>query len=341
MSPGSLTFTPRSWSRKYVFVEGIQDDDSDDEPAAQITHSINSADTKYRDLSAAGVAVTVRDDDDPLVEVSFGQATYDVDEGGTVDVTLTLSVDPERPVTIPVTATEQDGASAADYSGVPTNVTFASGETTKTVTFNAVQDTDNDDGESVKLGFGTLPDRVTAGTTSEATVSIADDDVPEVKVGFAADAYTAAEGGTVDVTVTLDTDPERQVIIPIDVTEQDGASSADYSNVPQDITFDAGETEKSFTFSAIQDDIDDDGESVKLKFGGTLPAGVSEGSTVETVVSITDDDAVGVTISETSLDIEEGDSDTYTVVLDSEPAGDVTVAIGGVAGKDLTSTRPR
>ena len=114
-----------------------------------------------------GVAVTITDDDDPLVEVSFGEATYDVDEGGTVDVTLTLNVDPERPVTIPVTATEQDGATSADYSGVPTNVTFASGETTKTITFTAVQDTDNDDGESVKLGFGTLPDRVTAGTTSE------------------------------------------------------------------------------------------------------------------------------------------------------------------------------
>ena len=336
VSPGSLTFTPQSWSRKFVFVEGVQDDDSDDEPAALITHSISSADARYRDVSAPGVAVTVRDDDDPLVEVSFGEPTYTVDEGGTVDVTLTLSVDPERPVTIPVTATEQDGASAADYSGVPTNVTFASGETEQTVRFTATQDTDNDDGESVKLGLGTLPDRVTAGTTSEATVSITDDDVPEVKVGFAAATYNAPEGGTVDVTVVLDADPERQVIIPIEVTEQDGASSADYSDVPQEITFDAGETEESFTFSAVQDDIDDDGESVILKFGSTLPAGVSEGSTVQTVVSITDDDTVGLTISETSLEIEEGDSDTYTVVLDSEPAGSVTVTIGGFTGTDLT-----
>ena len=141
-----------------------------------------------------GVEVTITDDDDPLVEVSFGEATYTVDEGGTVDVTVTLSVDPERPVTVPVTATNQDGASAADYSGVPVNVTFASGETEKTVTITAVQDTDNDDGESVKLGFGTLPDRVTAGTPSEATVSITDDDVPDVKVSFAAAAYNGRRG---------------------------------------------------------------------------------------------------------------------------------------------------
>ncbi len=336
VNPGSVTFTPQSWGRKYIFVEGTHDDDGDDEPPAHVTHSISSADMHYRDLSVPGVEVTIRDDDDPFVEVSFGDATYDVDEGGTVDVTLTLSVDPERPVTVPVTATNQDGASADDYSGVPTNVTFASGETEKTVMFTATQDTENDDGESVKLGFGNLPDRVSAGTTSEATVSITDDDVPEVKVNFGAAAYPVAEGGTVDLAVTLDADPERTVVIPIKVTEQDGASADDYSNVPLEVTIDSGETEKSFAFAATQDDIDDDGESVKLTFDGPLPDGVSEGSAAETTVVIADDDTAGVTISETSLGIEEGDSDTYTVVLDTEPAGDVTVAIGGVTGTDVS-----
>ena len=336
VNPGSITFTPQSWGWKNVFVEGVHDNDSDDEPAAEITHSISSTDAHYRDLSAAGVAVTVRDDDDPLVEVSFGEPTYTADEGGTVDVTLTLSVDPERPVTIPVTATEQDGASTSDYSGVPTNVTFASGETEKTVTFTATDDTDNDDGESVKLGFGTLPDRVTAGTPSETTVSIADDDVPDVKVDFGAAAYPVAEGGTVDVTLTLDADPERAVIIPIKVTEQNGASPGDYSSVPLKITINAGETEKSFAFAATQDDIDDDGESVLLSLDSPLPDGVSEGSRAETIVAIADDDTAGVTISETSLGIEEGDSDDYTVALDTEPVGDVTVSIEGVTGTDAS-----
>ena len=258
------------------------------------------------------MTVTIRDDDDPLVEVSFGDAAYTVDEGGTVDVTLTLNADPERPVTIPVTATGQDGASPADYSGVPTNVTFASGETEKTLTFTATQDTDNDDGESVKLGFGTLPDRVTAGTDSEATVSITDDDLPGVKVSFGAAAYTVAESddasttniteNQVAVTVALDADPERTVTIPITATEQGGASSDDYSNVPAQITFNSGDTEQTFTFTAAPDHIDDDEESVKLNFGSPFPAGVSEGSPAETVVTIADDDAVGVSISETSLE---------------------------------------
>ena len=61
-------------------------------------------------------------------------------------------------------------------------MTFNSGETSKSFTFTATQDADNDDGESVKLGFQSLPMGVTAGSTTEATVSITDDDTPDTTV---------------------------------------------------------------------------------------------------------------------------------------------------------------
>ena len=49
--------------------------------------------------------------------------------------------DPERTVTIPLTTTDQDGASSADYSGVPANVIFVPGDTEQTFTFTADEDT--------------------------------------------------------------------------------------------------------------------------------------------------------------------------------------------------------
>ena len=195
------------------------------------------------------------------MQVSFGATTYTVDEGEDRG----RHPDPQRR---PGAAGDRpgnrhrtkDGASADDYSGVPVGVTFASGETEKTLTFTAIQDTDNDDGESVKLGFGNLPLRVAAGTPSETTVNITDDDVPDVKVSFGAAAYTVAEsddGSTtevtenqVTVTVTLDADPERTVAVGIEATLEGGASSDDYSGVPADVTFNSGVTEQTFTFTA-------------------------------------------------------------------------------------------
>ena len=120
-------------------------------------------------------------------------------------MTVQLNADPERSVSIPITKSNQGGASNGDYSGVPANVTFNSGDTSETFTFAAVDDTVDDDGESVRLGFGTRPARVNAGTRSTSTVSITDDDDPEVTVSFGAATYTAAEGGG----VTGDGDAER------------------------------------------------------------------------------------------------------------------------------------
>ena len=111
----------------------------------------------------------------PPVTVDFGQASYTVAEGSSEAMTMTLSADPQRTVVVPISATNQGGATSADYS-VPASVTFNSGETSKTITFTATDDTDHDDGEWVELTFGTLPSRVTAGITSTATVSINDDD---------------------------------------------------------------------------------------------------------------------------------------------------------------------
>ena len=268
--------------------------------------------------------------------VSFGETTYEVVEGETVTVAVTLSADPERTVAIPITATPQDSASSADYT-VPTSVTFNAGDMSKTITFTAAQDAEDDDGESVLLAFGILPDGVSPGTRNETTVSITDDDVPQVTVSFGQAAYTVAEGGTQSVTVTLSADPERTVVIPITHTPQDGADSpADYSGVPPSVTFNTGQMSQTITFEAIQDDVDDDGESVLLGFG-TLPPAVSLGTTTQATVSITDDDGAGVSVSESSLTIAEGSSGTYTIVLDSQPTADVAVAINDPSNTDVTA----
>ena len=142
----------------------------------------------------------------------------------------------------------------------------------------------------MKLGFGsTLPTGVSAGSTSEATVSITDDDVPSVSVSFEQGSYTVAEGSSVTVEVKLSADPERTVTIPITKTNRGTTSNSDYSGVPANVVFDTGDTEQTFSVSATDDSVDDNGESVTLGFG-TLPAGVELSGNAETTVSITDDD---------------------------------------------------
>ena len=283
-------------------------------------------------------------DDDPAVTVSFGAATYSVDESGTVDVTLTLSADPQRPLSIPVSAAGQSGATAADYTP-PGSVTFASGDTSKVLTFTPENDTVDDDGEKVKLSFGTLPPGVTAGTTSSTVVSINDDDDPEVTVKFGAAAYSVNEknNGTVTVTVTLSADPERTVSIPLSTSYGGGADSTAIGGIPSSVSFSTGVTSKTFVVTARDDFIDNDGRTATITFGSSLPSRVSLGGTIdETVVTVTDDDTRGFTITPTSATATVGENatTTYTITLKSEPSDTVTVTIVDPTDSDDATASP-
>ena len=144
----------------------------------------------------------------------------------------------------------------------------------------------------------------------------------EIKIGkrsvsFDQATYSVDEGDAVEVKVVLNADPLNTVEIPLVATPQGGADASDFSGVPDFVTFNAGETEKSFTFSAVDEGIAGEGESVKITFGTTLPATIKRGSRTETTVTIVDaaDTTVPVlstaTVNGTSLVL------TYDETLDT------------------------
>ena len=141
-------------------------------------------------------------------------------------MSVRLSAAPGSDVTIPITKTEMGGATTTDYSGVPDVVTFGATDTEKRFVFVATDDTDDDDGESVELGFGDLPGGLQPGTIATTSVAIADDDAPEsVEVSFESDTYTVDEGSATSIQVILSEDPEREVVIPLDNTEPQGGAT--------------------------------------------------------------------------------------------------------------------
>ena len=143
---------------------------------------------------------------------------------------------------------------------------------------------------------------------------------PAITVSFGAEQYTAAEGGAAaTVTVRLSDAPGRAIDIPFTATGATGAAVEDYA-VPLSVAFAADDTEQTFTVTAVDDDVDDDGETVTLTLGYLLPGGVSAGSPATATVALTDDDTVT------------GAPSVLSVSLTSDPEG------GYAAGEEIEVT---
>ena len=263
--------------------------------------------------------VTITDNDHP-VTVTIEHPTYTVDEdAGTLDITLVVRVHNSIPavsafsVTVSAVAGQATSGTdddAADYVALSSILTFAPSDFQEengslvgreTVSITILDDDTYEGDEQFHVTLGRAP-----GLSSEVilldpegepcvdecpnpfVVTIRDNDGSPVTVQFGQNAYTVVEGSNQAMTVTLSDDPERTVVIPITATVQDGATGADYSGVPQSVSFGPGETTQNISFVAAQDTIDEDGESVKLSFGSMLPPGVTEGAINETVVSLTE-----------------------------------------------------
>ena len=337
ISATSLTFGPTETEQTFTFTAEHDSEDDDDE---SVELSFGALPDRVNAGTTHETVVSINDDDDPVVTVNFEHSSYSVaesDDASTtsekeneVTVTVTLDAEPERTVDITLVPTNQ-GASNSDYSISATSLTFGPTETEQTFTFTATQDTVDDDGESVKLTFDSqLPAGVSRGSVPETTVSITDDDAPSsLTVNFKKSGYTVTEGSIEEIVLTLDDDPERTVTIPLSWSNEDGASDSDHNGVPTDVTFNAGETEKSFEFSAVSDRIGDQGETVSIKLGAP-PSGVTKGATSETVVTIEDVAPLGSTTVSFGADtygVSEGSFTAITVVMSHAPGSDATIPI--------------
>ena len=99
---------------------------------------------------------------------------------------------------------------------------------------------------------------MTAGSPAVATVQLEDDDgdTPKYKVWFDTRSSTVRqlrEGGSHWTGATLDQAPDTELVLPLVATPVDGATAADYSDLPANLVFEAGKTRSGFRVRGVDD----------------------------------------------------------------------------------------
>ena len=189
--PASVTFNAGETSKSF---EVTAEQDTDDEPDERLTLSLGLLPHPYIPGTPREFVLTVVDDDHPIVAASFGTATASVVEGGSVEVTVTLTSEPEREVVLPIVATRGANLAADEYEGVPASVTVAADETEARFTVTFADDAVEEGNETLTLDFGTRPERVTQGANPQLVLTVTDDDGPPAAPDVSAqtgDGYVA------------------------------------------------------------------------------------------------------------------------------------------------------
>ena len=334
--PESVTFYSNQFKQSFD-VTAVNDAVNDDGESltigfGRLPHAVSTG--KY-----ATSVINLRDNDGGF-KVSFDHPTYTAEEGGAAAVVrVRLSRDATSEVTIPLTAAFEGGATELDFGDVPEQVTFGRGESEKTFRVSATEDIEDDDGESLTLGFGALPDGFREGENAITSVNIRDNDDPVVIVSLGRPAYESREGGPAAVVrVQLSADPERRVAIPLTATPGNGATTGDYSGVPDSTVFLSGQTARDIVVTAIDDNLNDDGETLTLTIG-TPPERVNVGSPSATVVRLADNDDPPVKISFGAAEYtaeEGGQVASISLRLSADPERQVTIPLDVTPGNGAT-----
>ena len=292
-------------------------------------------------LSVTGASVTIEDDDEKGFAVSPSSLRI-VEEGSAATYTVKLGSKPTGEVTVTPAVTGDTDVGDTDVQVSPPSLTFTPSNWSRAqpVTVRAAADADGDDETSTVRheASGADYEGVSGG---EVSVTVDDDDQASRAVRLSVSPERVDEAaGSQTVTVTAELDgATRASATDIAVTVTGATAAAtDFAPVAGfTLTIPALEARATEIFSFAPDNDSQDEGDETVTVGGTTASGLRVDPATLTLV---DDDDRGVTVSPAQLTVrEEGAGVTYTVVLDTEPTGEVTVS-PSVSGSSSVTVSP-
>ncbi len=326
-TPRKLTFTPSNWDQRQTVTFGAKHDADhvNDTEILTLTATGGFTDTKI-------VTGSIRDDDVPTLVVT--STSVEVNEGASETFKVRLNGRPHNNAEVSISGyadTDLDTTVSA-----PRKLTFMPSDwnQTQTVTLGAKHDTDfvNDAAMlTLKLRTRTLIGSFVDSET--VNVTIKDDDSPGLVV--TPTLVEVDEGESATFTVKLNVLPANDVTVAISVDQGiDGKLDLD-PIASTTLTFNSSDwnEEQTVTLTAQHDaDFVNNEEILTLTATGDL----SDTKTVNVI--IIDDDSPGLVVTPTLIEVDEGESATFTVELEGAPSSDVEVDIFGYADTDLDTT---
>ena len=211
----SLSFAPGEVD-KQVMVDIT--DDSVVEPTESFNVNLANA-TGGAAIDTASAPVTILDDDAPVsAHLALDAVTYNVTEGGDVNVTINRTASIDSAVSVDYATATQTATPDVDYVAAADTIDFDPGDTSVAFTLSTISDTLHEADESFTLG---LSNPLPAGTvldSANATIAITDDDpLPTISAGS-----TTVSGGSITVVIQLSNPSTTDTTVTYVIVDSNG-----------------------------------------------------------------------------------------------------------------------
>ncbi len=320
VNKSSLTFTTSNWNTGQEVTVSAAEDLDGLNGQATIRHTASGGD--YGSVTG-DVTVTESDNDSP--GLSFTKTSLTVAEGGTATYKVSLAYQPVSTVAVVITRASGD----PDLSVEPASLTFitTNWNTAQQVTVSGAEDDDLADGSATirhsALGGGY--DSVAADVTTT------EDDNDSGGMVFSSSSVTVPEGGSRVYTIRLAHKPIASVTVAVSKSSGD----SDLTVSPASLTFMTTNwnTGQEVTVSAADDTDTTNGTAT---IAHSASGGGYMAVTGDVNVTESDNDAPGLTLSDTSPSVREGHMTIYTLSLAAQPSTTVTVTLTTTGDPDLS-----
>ena len=323
-----LTFNEDNWNvPQLVAVFAEKDDDAVDGTAA-VSHTAQSVDTAYDGIAISAVQVSEVDEDTP--GLVFAPAPLRVPEGGSAGYGVSLATRPLAPVEVQIAAAP--GGVAVSPAPSRLDFTVENWNQPQQVTVSSERDRDDADASA------TLDHTVTSsdpGYALQAQLAVQVVDA-EGQPGLAVSTtnLSVPEAQEATFTVTLAAEPAGDVSVAVRRTSGD----ADLVRTsPEELLFTPQNwaVAQTVVFEA-RDDLDSVNGAASWRVSVlTAPDDKAlQGLQVDVDLVEVDNDPAYVFVSRAAIELAEGDSDSWTIVLASAPVAPVDIAITRETGGD-------
>lgn len=242
--------------------------------------------TGYSDYASLGqyfINGTVAASTLPVIQLN--SATYSVNEGvGSVVITVTRSLSAESS-SVNYSTANGSAVAGSDYTATSGVLTFAGGETTKTITIPILEDILVEGNENFTIAL-TSPSAAILGSQSSATITILDNDSAPATIQFGAASYAVTElRKSVSVVVTRSSGVGTAQVSFATVNGTALAGS-DYTARSGTLTFNPGVTSLNIAIPIINDRKTESPETFSVELSNPNSAVLGSRSTV--IVTISD-----------------------------------------------------